>query len=54
MKKLYLLLLLLLFLTGCASTKIEHEYSLKDDINKSIVEDFYYNDTINKKIYLLK
>jgi len=44
-------------LTGCSSTKIVINHDeLKDEINASIIDGFYNNDTsgISKSIYLLK
>jgi len=57
----YLLLILSFFIVSCSSTKqtvstYDKNYSLKDDINKSIIDGFYNGDTIgiSKNIYLLK
>ena len=53
------LLILLIVLTGCSTSKTIHPVkttSLKDDINESIINDFYDGDTtgVSSKIYLLK
>ena len=56
----YLLLILSFFIVSCSSTKqtvsTNKNFSLKDDINKSIIDGFYNGDTtgISKNIYLLK
>ncbi len=50
-------IILFIFSIGCTTKRYiptNVSNTLKDDINKSIVEDFYGNDTINKKIYLMK
>ncbi len=62
MKKIIILILITLY--GCSSTKhtvykeisvYEEISSFKDDINKSIIDGFYNNDTTNVvDIYLLK
>lgn len=53
------LLLLLIIITGCSTNKPIHSVkitSLTDDINISIINDFYDGDTTNvtSKIYLVK
>lgn len=53
------LLLLLILLTGCYSSKTINSVkttSLKDDINESIIKDFYDGDTtgVSSEVYLLK
>jgi len=62
MKKTLLILLLFISLS-CSVTKpkqevykFNNEFSLKDEINKDIIEAFYNNDTtgISNQIYLLK
>jgi len=57
----YLLIFLLILITSCSSIKqsvstCDENFSLKDEINKSIIDGFYNNDTtdIGDKIYLLK
>lgn len=57
----YLLIFITLLITSCSLTKqpahsYDKNFSLKDEINKSIIEGFYNNDTtgISKNIYLLK
>lgn len=56
MKKIIILILITLY--GCSSTKhtvYKEIPSFKDDINKSIIDGFYNNDTTNiGNIYLLK
>ena len=53
--------LLIFLIVSCSSTKqtistYDKNFSLKDEINKSIIDGFYNNDTtgISNKIYLLK
>lgn len=48
-----------IFLTSCKSQEIMvlvkvPTTSLKDDVNRSIVEDFYGGDTLGKKVWTLK
>ncbi len=57
----YLLILVTILITSCSSTKqsfstYDKNFSLKDDINLSIIDGFYNGDTtgISKNIYLLK
>jgi hypothetical protein len=62
MKKYLILLITITILTIAYSTttkqpvKTNYEVSTKDEINSSIIEGFYNNDTvgISKSIYLLK
>jgi len=55
-----LMIIIVMILSCCCSTSInmvrEKEYSLRDDINKDIIEVFYNNDTVGKTnmIYLPK
>lgn len=53
------LLILLIVLTGCSTNKTIYPVkttSLKDDVNESIINDFYDGDTtgVSSKVYLLK
>ena len=57
----YLLILATILITSCSSTKqsvstYNKDFSLKDEINQSIIDGFYNGDTtsISKNIYLLK
>ena len=55
----YILLFLVILLIGCSSSKTiinDVDFSLKDEINESIIEGFYNGDTtgISKNIYMLK
>ena len=57
----YLLILVTILITSCSSTKqsistYNKDFSLKDEINQSIIDGFYNGDTtdISKNIYLLK
>jgi len=57
----YLLIFLLFLITSCLSTKqsvstCDKNFSVKDEINQSIIDGFYNSDTIgiSKNIYLLK
>lgn len=61
MKNLLFIIILLVLFISCSGEKQitqsgELNYSIKEDINKDIVESFYNNDTIGigHKIYLLK
>ena len=56
MKKIKILIIIFIaiFVSSC---KVQHQYiSFKDDVNKSIIDGFYNNDTTNisKTIYLLR
>lgn len=70
MTKLILIIITLSMITSCISTKknivndniiinenetFKNEYTLKNDINTSIIDGFYDNDTtgISKTIYIL-
>jgi hypothetical protein len=51
------IILLSFFITSCSTSKPINPYtSFKDDINNSIIDGFYNNDTIGKShlIYLIK
>jgi len=55
----YITILLFLFIASCVSNKypsVRLEISLKDEINKSIFDGFYNNDStkISKEIYFIK
>jgi len=53
-----ILLLFIFLVTACTpiqkSTTQIKPYSLKDDINHSIIYDVYQGDTLNKHVYLIK
>jgi hypothetical protein len=50
------IILLSFFITSCSTPKPINDTSFKDDINNSIIDGFYNNDTIGKShlIYLIK
>lgn len=50
-----ILIFFFLFIISCSSQHktIEITYSLKDDINNTIIDAFYNNDTIGIDIYLI-
>ena len=53
------ILILLIILTGCSTSKTsytEKKSSLTEDVNMSIVNDFYDGDTtkVSSQVYLLK
>jgi len=50
------LLLILLLFSSCVTTKQFEPTSFKDDINASIIDGFYNNDTTNLSgtIYLIR
>ena len=51
------IILLSFFITSCSTPKpINTDTSFKDDINKSIIDGYYNNDTIGKShlIHLIK
>lgn len=53
------ILISLIILTGCSTSKTsytEKKYSLTEDVNMSIVNDFYDGDTtkVSSQVYLLK
>lgn len=55
----YLLIPATILIIGCSSTKrltYNKDFSLKDEINKSVIDGFYDGDTtgISKNVYLLK
>ena len=57
----YLLFFSIILLAGCATTKQKNfryksDFSLKDELNKSIVDGFYNSDTtkISKNTYFLR
>jgi hypothetical protein len=61
MKNLLYFLFVLIVLSGCSTNKrvpyrYEDNFSLNDEMNKSIIDGFYGGDTtgIGHKIYLLK
>ena len=61
MKKILFIIILIIISLNCFISKpapyyYENEFSLKDDINQSIIDGFYNGDTnnIGNEIYLLK
>ena len=45
---------LIIHLSGCSSVKKSQSVTLKEDINNSIIDGFYNNDTIKNEVYLLR
>ena len=56
MKHIIIIIVLIIVAVGCTSTNhLPENFSLKDEINNSIIDGFYYGDTtgVANDIYLL-